>query len=247
LSWREAYERRFYNQSAGWVDGTQEFHNLCALNISRGSRILELGAGPTNPTSTFLATLGALHGLDPDAAVERNTALRSASILTAERFPFSDASFDHCVSNYVAEHIENPLAHLSEVRRVLKPGGSYIFRTVNRFHYVGLIASISPHWFHRVVANYARALPRTAHDPYPTLYLLNSARAIRRMAASAFMDLEYLAFVEKDPQYGRFSRLAFIAFMLYERLVNSTEALRGVRANLFVVLRTPTSKATDWP
>src|SRR5213592_324392 len=133
-TWQRRYLDRFYDRSAGWVDGTTEFHQLCAAVIPRGGRILEIGPGRNNPTSRFLATLGEVHGLDPDPAVRGNESLRSATVLEGDVFPWERERFDACVSNYVIEHLHDPAAHLREVRRVLRPGGRYVFRTPNRLH-----------------------------------------------------------------------------------------------------------------
>ena len=233
--WQDRYDAIFFNRAKGWIDGTAEFHAACA-QFARG-KLLEVGAGPTNPTSNFLATLGELHGLDPDPDVLTNSALVSARILEGHRYPYPDEFFDSCISNYVCEHVEDPVAHLAEIARVLKPGGTYIFRTVNRYHYVGFVASITPHAFHQAVANRLRALPQEAHEPYPTRYRMNTGRSIQAAARSATLEIEQIRYVEKEPSYGRFSRLAYLVFTAYERVVNSTGVFRYFRANLFVVLR----------
>lgn len=239
MTWQQRARDRFYGPAQGFVDGTAEFHALCESVIPRGSRILEIGAGPTNESSDFFAAKGPLTGLDVDPDVSGNRALTQSAVFDGGRFPFPDASFDVGVSNYVLEHVPDPELHLKEVERVLLPGGVYAFRTPNRFHYVALVSSLTPHWFHELVANRLRGLPPEAHDPYPTVYAMNSQNAVRRFARAASLQVEVLRVIEKDPSYGMASRLTFYPMMAYERVVNSTEALAGLRANILAVLRKP--------
>lgn len=241
MSWQQEYYRRFYDRSRGWIDGTREFHDLCLEFLPRGGRILEIGPGPANPTSRFLSGLGELYGLDPDPAARANGALVSATLLQGERFPLEDRSFDGCVSNFVLEHVADPARHLIEVRRVLRPGAPYVFRTPNLWHYVSLAARLTPHRLHLLLANRLRNLEAESHDPYPTHHRCNSRRALRRHASAAGLELDCLRLIEKEPSYGMSSRLLFLAFTGYERVVNSTELLSGLRSNILCVLRKPAS------
>ncbi len=235
--WQERYLERFYPTVSGYLDGMTEFHRLCATVIPADSNILEIGSGPSNPTSRFLTSRGKLTGVDVDPAVHTNDALDTAFVLSDDRYPVEDDSFDACVSDYVVEHLTDPARHLHEVRRVLRPNGVYVFRTPNRFHYVTVAAWLTPHWFHELVANRLRNLPAGSHDPYPTLYRLNSRSSIERTAAETSLQVETLRLIEKDPWYGRSSRVLFLTFMLYERLVNSHQLFAPFRANLLGVLR----------
>jgi SAM-dependent methyltransferase len=236
MRWQETYLDRFYG---ALVDGTTEFHTMCAAHIPRDATILEIGAGPSNDTSRFLSSLGRLSGLDVDPSVRSNLYLADAFVLETDVYPFADACFDACVSNYVLEHIANPRSHLSEVRRILRPGGVYLFRTPNRHHYVALVSRWTPHWIHTASANRLRRLPEEAPDPYPTYYRLNSRHAIRKAAARSGLDVRELRMVEKEPSYGMASRLMFVTFMLYERLVNSSALFAVLRANVFGLLQRP--------
>lgn len=241
MGWRERYMRRFYPRHAGWMDGTVEFHAMCAEMFRPGPavRILEVGAGPANETSAFLTRLGELHGADPDPEVLANPDLTSARVMVDGALGFPDAFFDCCVSNYVVEHVVDPEAHLREVYRVLKPGGVYVFRTPNRRHYVGLVAAHTPHAFHELVANRLRHLPPGSHAPYRAYYAMNTPRAVRQLSSRAGFRVESLRMVEKEPSYGMMARPLFLLFAAYERLVNSTERLRGLRAMIYVALRKP--------
>jgi hypothetical protein len=89
------------------------------------------------------------------------------------------------------------------------------------------------------VANRLRNLSEESHDPYPTRYRLNSRRAVRRHAARAGLAVETLRLIEKEPSYGMSSRVLFLTFMVYERIINSTELLRDLRSTLLAVLRKP--------
>lgn len=237
VSWQERYLDRYYRRRPGWTDGTTEFHGLCATYLPRGGRLLEVGAGPSNPTSQFLAELGELHGVDPDPAVCENASLTSAAVVADDRYPFENEWFDGAVSNYVAEHVTDPASHLREIHRVLKPGARFLLRTPNRFHYVALVSSLTPHWFHSLIANRLRGLDREAHEPYPTAYRMNSESALRALTGRTDFEVELFHHVEKEPSYGMASRMLFLAGMLYERTVTASELLRTFRANLFVVLR----------
>jgi SAM-dependent methyltransferase len=239
--WQQHYLARFYNPAKGWVDGTTEFHALCRATIPPDSLILEVGAGATNATSAFLSTLGKVYGVDPDPDVTTNAALTDARVMEGTRIPLDSGSFDACVSNYVMEHVEDPLSFLGEISRVLKPGGAYVFRTPNRFHYVALAGGLLPHWVHESTANRLRNLSEHAHGPHRTTYRLNSRRAIHRFAVRVGLEVESLRYVEKEPSYGMSSPLLFLAFTAYERLVNATELLRGLRSNIFGVLRKPSA------
>jgi SAM-dependent methyltransferase len=238
MSWQEIYLERFYG-SPSHVDGTTEFHAMCAAHIPSEAAILEVGAGRSNQTSRYLACLGRLSGLDVDPAVRSNEYLAEARVLETERYPFEDASFDACVTNYVLEHVAHPRSHLSEIRRILKPRGVYLFRTPNRYHYVSVVSRLTPHGFHTRVANRLRNLGDQAPNPYPTYYRLNSRRAITRAAAQAGLAVRELRMVEKEPSYGMASKLLFVTFMIYERVVNSSALFAALRANVFGVLERP--------
>ncbi len=230
---------RYYFLRPGFVNGTVEFHQMISERIRPGASILEVGSGPLNPTSTFLATIGPTTGIDVDRDIESNSTLVSKRVFDGRNFPFPDAHFDACVSNYVLEHLEDPEQHFREVARVLRPDGAYCFRTPNLCHYVAFASWILPHAFHSSVANRLRGLSADSHDPYKTFYRSNSRAAILRLSRVAGLNPIVLRMVEKEPSYGASSRVLFYPMMAYERLVNRTEVLSGFRANFFGVLQKP--------
>jgi SAM-dependent methyltransferase len=232
----------FYPKALGYGDATIRFHRLCRDNIADGAAVLEIGAGPENETTTYLSTLGRITGIDVSEEVLANPSLSSAAIFDGNRIPYPDASFDACVTNYVLEHIPNPEVHFAEVARVLKPGAPYIVRTPNLIHYVAAASRLLPHSVHVAIANRMRALPEESHEPWQTTYRANRRSVLRRLAASAGLVLENCVTVECEPSYAKGSALLFVPMMLYERIVNSSNAFSAFRASINAVFRKPLAR-----
>ncbi len=238
MSWQEKYLDKYYRSKPGWQDGTGEFFEFIRSNISDQAEVLELGCGPSNDISQFLAAnFGSLDGLDIDADCRHNDALRNAYVYDGGPWPVEDASYDAVVANYVLEHVEKPDDLLAELWRALRPGGVFLFRVPNKYHYVSLISRLTPQWFHELFANRLRNLPAESHDPYPTFYRMNSAGMLQKLFAGHGFERIEMRSIEKEPSYGMSSRFLFFTFMLYERLVNSTAGLAGLRSNIIGAFR----------
>ena len=238
-TWQSRALYRYYNSRPNWINGTERFWALLTAHLAPGGTILEIGAGPPNPTTRFLANIGEVTGIDPDPMVETNDACARTAIYDGRRIPADDASFDAAVSNYVLEHVEDPAELSAECWRVLRPGGILAFRTPNLWHYVSLIARVTPHSFHERVALSAQNAREGAHDPYPTFHRMNTRSHCRRFLERAGFEIQVLYLFEAEPSYGLFSRFAFYPMMVWERILNSTDLLQDLRANILCVARKP--------
>jgi ubiquinone/menaquinone biosynthesis C-methylase UbiE len=99
-------------------------------------RVLEIGVGSgLNLAHYDKRRVDALIGLDPSPELRRMAERRAREValevqwlgLEAERIPLDDASIDSIVITYTLCTIADPAAALSEMRRVLKPGGELYF------------------------------------------------------------------------------------------------------------------------
>jgi SAM-dependent methyltransferase len=230
---------RYYYSNPSFLNGTSEFHDLIASFARQDRRILEIGAGPSNKTSRFLASLGPLTGVDPSEEILHNDSLVQAKVSTGSTLPFPEQAFDLCVSNFVLEHVADPRAHFREIARILAPGGVYCFRTPNLWHYVAFTSWLVPHRFHLKYANRLRNREAGAHDPYPTFYRSNTRGAIRFLSKDAGLNILELRMIEKEPSYAKSSVLLFWPLLCYERTVNLHPAFQGFRANMLGVLAKP--------
>jgi SAM-dependent methyltransferase len=229
---------RYYPRTR-FEGGTAPFFRLCRERIPPGAEILEIGAGPSNESSEMLSGIGAVTGLDVDPDVKNNRWLAHAFVFTGGRMPFADQSFDACCSNYVLEHVENPVEHFTEVARVLRPGGVYCFRTPNLFHYVYMSARLMPHSMHLLLANRLRALGQDAHDPYPTWFRSNTPGRLAKLCRAAGLEPPSISLIEPEPSYGRAHALLFYPMMAYERIVNLSNALARFRVTMLVATCKP--------
>ena len=233
MSWQERYVQRFYRGRPGWIDGTAQFHEVCSRYITRESRVLEIGAGPANPTSEFLSrAAGSVVGLDVDPAVMTNGFLKEAQVYDGKQFPFPDESFHIALSDYALEHVEHPPDLLREIHRVLAPGGVFLFRTPNIFHYVSIFSRLLPDSISPWLRNRA-----SDHPVYPKFFRCNSEKVCRRILSESGFGVLELTLIEKEPSYGLRTRFLFLPMMAYERLVNSTSLFRQLRANILCAAR----------
>jgi ubiquinone/menaquinone biosynthesis C-methylase UbiE len=109
-------------------------HRRRALARARG-RVVELGAGTGLNLRHYPRGLDALVLVEPDPAMRRRLARRvrrerkDAQILDAgaERLPLADHTVDTVVATFVLCTVDDPQRALSEIHRVLRPGGELLF------------------------------------------------------------------------------------------------------------------------
>jgi trans-aconitate methyltransferase len=98
------------------------------LNPEPGEYILDLGCGDGQLTQRI--TDSGAHVLGTDASPEMVAAARGRGIeaeqAKAEELPFRDGTFDAAFSNAVLHWVRDQDAMLTQVHRVLKPGGRFV-------------------------------------------------------------------------------------------------------------------------
>lgn len=135
------YSRILFPHLLDWAMHSPGFarYRPPVLAAARG-RVLEIGFGTGANLRHYPPAITRLETLDPDPALARLAARRIAAAgwggperqvithrLSAETLPFGPAEFDTVVSTFTLCSIPDVAAALREVRRVLKPGGAFLF------------------------------------------------------------------------------------------------------------------------
>ena len=165
--------------AAGWWSGqlrwVRTLQNLVPARLRefdpvvgdwRGKRVLDLGCAGGFMAEALAARGAVVTGLDPAvAAVAAGRAQSRATgsgvgylAGTGEHLPLADRSFDVVVCVDVLEHVRDLTAVIAETRRVLRPGGLFLFDTINR-NPLATLAVVT------IAEQVLRLLPPGTHQP----------------------------------------------------------------------------------
>jgi ubiquinone/menaquinone biosynthesis C-methylase UbiE len=163
--------KKHYDGPAGWftvVTGYFTGHELLAARVInpnafdvRGCKhILDAGCGNGRYLRLLLKQAdpdAVLVGCDLSAGMLQRAKQRLKSdrpvFLSADltRLPYSDGYFDAAVCGWVLEHLPDPLVGLTELARVLRPGGKLLLLTTEQT----LLGAICSRFYHCRTSNRA--------------------------------------------------------------------------------------------
>ena len=123
-------------RGAGFVYAGQERINLFRRYVGGpGRRVLDLGCRDGALTQAY-ADGNEVVGVDADRDALAEAAKLGIETHWAdldEPLPFEDESFDVVVAGELLEHLRDPAGFASEVRRVLRPDGTFVASVPNAF------------------------------------------------------------------------------------------------------------------
>jgi ubiquinone/menaquinone biosynthesis C-methylase UbiE len=175
---------------------------LSSAGIARGRRLLDLGCGDGNNLVWLSKYADAAYGSDYNLVrlARASAQNREATIFAADilRFPSDDGMFDIVYFNHVIEHIQDDVAALREVRRILAPGGLLVLGTPNEGAW----------WWQWAYRRDAAALASTDHVHFYTGELIAQRM---RAAGLEVLDTHHLGWGPPDWRLdGRIRKYKFL-------------------------------------
>ena len=151
---------------AGFVE------EICRSVTDRRPRILDVGCG-TGANLLMLSKYGDAEGVDisEDAlSFCRERGLDKVKLGAGEELPYDDGTFDLVTAFDVVEHMDDDLAGLKEMRRVLRPGG-HVLLFVPTFEFLwGLQDDVSHHRRRYRMSQLRRVLEEAGFEIERTTY-----------------------------------------------------------------------------
>ena len=220
LSVQNAYRERYRAIRPEWRSSGDQIEAIVRSHVTSSSRVLDLGCGRGGVVELFWRQVALAAGVDPDASSLSEHRSRGMPAVRAvgERLPFVSESFDLVVCLWVLEHMREPAAALREARRVLRPGGHFVFVTPNMRNPLMIanrIGKALPSLQKRLVP---QIYGRDEADTFPVHYRANTVEAVRAHAAAAGLDVYDLRVVG-DPTYLAMNSLMFNASVMSERVM----------------------------
>ncbi|MDG4781625.1 methyltransferase domain-containing protein [Micromonospora sp. WMMD961] len=101
---------------------------LDAANVGAGLRVLDAGTGPGTVAMLACARGATVVAVDPEPTMvemarSRVPSAEEVRLAALPSLPFASGHFDAAVANFVINHVGDPLAAISELRRVVRPAG----------------------------------------------------------------------------------------------------------------------------
>jgi SAM-dependent methyltransferase len=195
----------------------EHYARALAAALPAGGRWLDLGCGRQivpqfamglDAQRALVARASLMIGLDVDSAIGQHPLLHGRVMGLGETLPFAARSFDLVTANVVVEHVADPKRFLGEIRRVLRPGGRFLFHTPNYTYYLTLIASVVPDAIkQRIVWMLER---RNAADVFPTHYRMNTMKQVRALATACGFEVESLRVAGSVGSFGMMGPLGWL-------------------------------------
>jgi len=208
--------------------------------IEKDSVWLDLGCGRrllpewrSSQEKILINQCKVLVGCDGDInSLNDNVSIKMKIMGDIESIPVRNEVFDIVSANMVLEHLKCPEKAIREIKRILKPGGIFIFHTPNRKGYVNILGDMIPNVFRKTLIVFLEG--RREEDVFKTYYEVNTIQKIENIAFSTGMNIVELKMITSTAALAMLLPLSIIE-LIWIRVL-SFEILKKYRTNIIGIM-----------
>lgn len=176
--WRPAIRDQF-----GYYTPDDVYESVVDRLVKPGCRWLDVGCGrnvfPWNPSLAegLSKRCSTLVGVDPDPTIQQNPTVQVRVQKRLEEFEPGEG-FDVITARMVIEHVPDPVAFASNLKRLTAPHGVVVLYTVNKWSPVSIASWLVPFALHSRLISFFWG---TGREAFPVEYRMNTRRALTRV------------------------------------------------------------------
>ena len=202
--------------------------SIAEMKAKQKITILDAGCGHKSGISFHSNHHVTLIGSDiVSSSLRNNSDIDSGFVSNLGEIPLKDDSIDIVFSNMVLEHLSQPAMFFKEIRRVLRPGGYFVFSTPNALNIVVLVNRLLPDILSKKLGHLLTG--EAEDDIFPTVYKANSLRTLRNLCKESNFQQTDLILYQPPPYAFVFSRTICMLIIWYFKLLNKYDFLKGLR------------------
>jgi SAM-dependent methyltransferase len=211
-------------QRCGYFLPADVYEAVVRRHVLDGCRWLDVGGGrdifPDNPAlARSLVTRSAkVVAVDPSANVHKNPFAHERIQSTLEGYATRDA-FDLATMRMVVEHVDDPEAFVAALSRLVRPGGTAIVITVNRWSPLTILSRLVPFGLHYPLKRIFWG--GEEDDTFPVKYRMNTREALRaHFERAGFREVDFARLDDLSP-FGNLRvlcTLELFAWRIFRRL-----------------------------
>lgn len=223
------YQGKFFNPKR---HPYRQYENYIFSILNQSMTILDAGCGRTAPIlKKFIGAAKNLIGVDLEECTTEDSDIKYIQG-DISNIDIPDNSVDVVISRAVLEHVKEPGKVFTEITRVLKPGGQFIFLVPNQYDYASLASILIPNKFHKKIVQKTEG--RSMEDVFPAYYKANSYSSIRRFCDHNRLKIISFKYIGQYPAYFKFNTFLFLLATLYEKILDKVEFLKYFRGWILV-------------
>jgi ubiquinone/menaquinone biosynthesis C-methylase UbiE len=178
-------------------------------------KVLEAGCGVQSYTKRYISPLWTMpltiHGIDTDDYALENKEVNKVYLGSVENMPLDSETYDIVMAFYLLEHVVDYKRTLSEMTRVLKPGGLMMLIFPNPYSPDALITRFTPHWFHVLFKSKIQKTKNARKHTFPTVFSFGSVDHVRAaLLSNGCKDVQVVYLSETYYRFRHWSALGYL-------------------------------------